>query len=52
MNEFGLPNTCTSASFTLRNHYSKYLLGFEQKDFLGKEDDNDLPELVAGRIRK
>jgi hypothetical protein len=21
VNEFGLPSTCTSASFTLRNHY-------------------------------
>ena len=29
VNEFGLPSTCTSASFTLRNHYIKYLLGYE-----------------------
>ncbi len=29
VNEFGLPPTCTSASFTLRNHYTKYLLAYE-----------------------
>lgn len=29
VNEFGLPATCTSASFTLRNHYTRFLLGFE-----------------------
>ena len=51
VNEFGLPTTCTSASFTLRNHYTRFLLGFEQKYFFGKEDDNVLPELMAGRQR-
>ena len=25
-----LPPSCTSASFTVRNHYSKYLLSYEQ----------------------
>jgi hypothetical protein len=28
VDEFGLPSTCTSASFTLKNHYQKYLLGY------------------------
>ena len=31
VDEFGLPSTCTSASFTLKNHYQKYLLGCEMK---------------------
>lgn len=52
VDEFGLPSTCTSASFTLKNHYQKYLLGYEQKYHFGKGDDTDLPELVAGRTRK
>lgn len=48
VNEFGLPSTCTSASFTLRNHYQKLLLAYEQKYFFGKDDgqiyvDTDLP---------
>jgi len=47
-----LPSTCTSASFTLKNHYQKYLLGYEQRFFFGKDDSADLPELVAGRQRK
>ena len=52
VDEFGLPSTCTSASFTLKNHYQKYLLGYEQRFFFGKDDTADLPELVAGRQRK
>jgi hypothetical protein len=52
VDEFGLPSTCTSASFTLKNHYQKYLLGYEQRFFFGKDDSADLPELVAGRQRK
>lgn len=52
VDEFGLPSTCTSASFTLKNHYQKYLLGYEQRYYFGKEDSADLPELVAGRTRK
>ena len=31
VNEFQIPSSCTSASFTLRNHYNKCLLAFEQK---------------------
>jgi hypothetical protein len=52
VNEFGLPPTCTSASFTLRNHYTRFLLGYEQKYFFGREDDTELPELNPGRTRK
>lgn len=32
VNEFEIPPSCTSASFTLRNHYNRCLLQFE-KDF-------------------
>ena len=52
VNEFGLPPSCTSASFTLRNHYSKYLLAYEQKYLFGREDDTAIPELVGLRQRK
>lgn len=52
VDEFGLPSSCTSASYTLKNHYQKYLLAYQQKYFFGKDDDAELPELVAGRLRK
>lgn len=52
VNEFGLPPSCTSASFTLRNHYSKYLLAYEQKYLFGREDDAAIPELMGIRERK
>lgn len=52
VNEFGLPPSCTSASFTLRNHYSKYLLAYEQKYLFGREDDAAIPELIGIRERK
>ena len=29
VSEFDLPPSCTSASFTLKNHYQKYLLAYE-----------------------
>jgi len=32
-----LINLSTSASFTLRNHYDRYLFGFEQKYHFGIE---------------
>lgn len=35
VNEFEIPSSCTSASFTLRNHYNKCLLQYEKKYFLG-----------------
>lgn len=31
VNEFQIPSSCTSASFTLRNHYIKCLLAYEEK---------------------
>ena len=39
VDEFGLPSSCTSASFTLKNHYQRYLLAYEQKFYFGKDDD-------------
>jgi ARID/BRIGHT DNA binding domain len=35
VNEFEIPASCTSASFTLRNHYNKCLYQYEKKYFLG-----------------
>ena len=52
VNEFGLPPSCTSASFTLRNHYTKYLLAYEQKYFFGKDDSSAITELAGSRARK
>lgn len=31
VNEFEIPPSCTSASFTLRNHYNRCLLAFEKQ---------------------
>jgi len=50
--EFGLPRTCTSASFTLRNHYQKYLLAYEQKFFFGRNEEVEYPEVQGARPRK
>lgn len=49
VNEFDLPATCTSASFTLKNHYQKYLLTYEQKFFFKKDDSEMIKEL--GNLR-
>lgn len=49
VNEFDLPPSCTSASFTLKNHYQKYLLQYEQKVYFGKDDTEIITEL--GRQR-
>lgn len=35
VHEFDLPASCTSASFTLKHHYVKYLLHYERKHFSG-----------------
>jgi len=35
VNEFEIPTSCTSASFTLRNHYNKCLYQYEKKHYLG-----------------
>ena len=50
--EFGLPRTCTSASFTLRNHYQKYLLSYEQKFFFGRNEEPEHVEVPGARPRK
>ena len=44
VNEFDIPPSCTSASFTLRNHYNKCLLQYEKKFFLGQTPNLDLPD--------
>jgi hypothetical protein len=52
VNEFGLPASCTSASYTLRNHYNKYLLAYEQKYFFGKDEEHAIQEVAGSRTRK
>ena len=39
VNEFEIPASCTSASFTLRNHYTRCLFQYENKYFHGNMDD-------------
>ncbi|KRX08359.1 Armadillo-type fold [Pseudocohnilembus persalinus] len=48
VHQLKLPQTCTSASFHLKNHYQKYLLGYEMK-FMHKKDDSQVPQLKFGR---
>lgn len=50
--EFDLPPSCTSASFTLKNHYQKYLLAYEQKFHFGKKEDEMIKELGNVRQRR
>ena len=49
----GLPSTCTSASFTVKRHYKKYLLSYEQAfnktSLEAKVSDNKFEE---GQIKK
>lgn len=52
VNEFDLPPSCTSASFTLKNHYEKYLLTYEQKFFFGRSDDDMIKELGSVRQKR
>jgi hypothetical protein len=52
VNEFNLPASCTSASFTLKNHYEKYLLSYEQKFFFGKNEEDMVKVLANVRQRK
>ena len=52
MNEFDLPPSCTSASFTLKNHYQKYLLAYEQKFYFGKTDSEMVKELGNQRQKR
>lgn len=49
VNEFDLPPSCTSASFTLKNHYQKYLLAYEQKVYFNKDESDVVKEL--GKLR-
>lgn len=50
--EFDLPPSCTSASFTLKNHYQKYLLAYEQKFHFGRKEDEMVKELGNVRQRR
>lgn len=50
--EFSLPSSCTSASFTLKNHYQKYLLEYEQKYFFNKSDQEIIKELSNQRHKR
>jgi ARID/BRIGHT DNA binding domain len=45
VNEFNLPNSCTSASHTLKNHYEKYLLAYEQLFFFNKNEEELIKDL-------
>ena len=49
VSEFDLPPSCTSASFTLKNHYQKYLLAYEQKHHFGKNEEDMVRELGSVR---
>lgn len=52
VNEFDLPPSCTSASFTLKNHYQKYLLAYEQKFYFGRSEDEMVKELGSVRQKR
>lgn len=52
VNEFDLPPSCTSASFTLKNHYQKYLLAYEQKYFFNKDEGEMVTELGNQRQKR
>lgn len=52
VNEFDLPPSCTSASFTLKNHYEKYLLAYEQKFFFGRTEEEMIKELGSVRQKR
>ncbi|CAD8059813.1 unnamed protein product [Paramecium sonneborni] len=52
VDQFSFPATCTSASFTLRNHYQKLLLAYEQKYFFGKEDGYIYDEEMSSNRKK
>lgn len=52
VDQFQFPATCTSASFTLRNHYQKLLLAYEQKYFFGKEDGYYVEDDLSSNRKK
>lgn len=49
VNEFELPSSCTSASHTLKNHYEKYLLAYEQMFYFNKNEDDMIKDLGSVR---
>jgi hypothetical protein len=52
VNEFNLPSSCTSASHTLKNHYEKYLLAYEQVFHFGKTEDEIIKDLGSVRQKR
>lgn len=50
--EFDFPSTCTSATFTLKNNYQKYLLAYEQKFFFNKEENDMVTYLEPQRQKR
>ena len=52
VNEFGFPSSCTSASHTLKNHYEKYLLTYEQVFYFNKNEDDMVKDLGSVRQKR
>ena len=52
VNEFDLPPSCTSASYTMKSHYQKYLLAYEQKFYFGKGEEEMIKELGSSRQKR
>lgn len=52
VSEFELPPSCTSASFTLKNHYQRYLLIYEQIHHFGKSENELVRVLENSRQRR
>ena len=51
VNEFEIPASCTSASFTLRNHYNKCLYQYEKKYFLGGSSFEPVGQIASSGSR-
>ena len=51
VNEFEIPSSCTSASFTLRNHYNKCLYQYEKKHYLGGASSSYDPPMGGHDMR-
>lgn len=52
VDEFDLPASCTSASFTLKTHYQKYLLMYEQKHYFNRKDEDMVTDLGTQRQKR
>ena len=52
VNEFNYPSSCTSASHTLKNHYEKYLLAYEQLFYFHKNEADIIKDLGTVRTKK